>query len=122
MPLSNPSADPYTSAPPSHSNPYADPEESDDTALLPASHLTATTILGGTHSALTTLGETLATQIASTILSGSPGEGRLLVVGLGLEADILGNSKKGSKSEGDATSKGKQDVFAELVGVVLEVL
>jgi len=52
--------------------------------LLPLPHLTATTILGGGDPELNTLGQLLATQIASTIAASTPEEKRLLVVGLGL--------------------------------------
>jgi len=53
--------------------------------LLPLPHLTATTILGGGDAELNTLGQLLATQIASTIAAGTPEEKRLLVVGLGMK-------------------------------------
>ncbi|KAI9689249.1 MAG: hypothetical protein M1820_010193 [Bogoriella megaspora] len=57
--------------------------ESND--LLPMTHLTATTVLGGTVSERDTIGQLYATQIASTIATKDPSERRLLVVGLGLE-------------------------------------
>ena len=50
---------------------------------LPLSHLTATTLLGGTVPSISTLGQLCATQIASYVLSKRPDESRLLVVGMG---------------------------------------
>ena len=53
--------------------------------LLPMTHLTATTVLGGTIPERDTVGQLYATQIASAIATKDPAERRLLVVGLGLE-------------------------------------
>jgi proteasome assembly chaperone 3 len=78
-----------------------------ETALLPDTHITATTILGGTIPRLDTLGQTLATSLASAIRSRSPHEGRMLVLGLGLDR----------KMEGVGGEE-----FAELVGLVLDLL
>lgn len=76
-----------------------------DSTLLPYTHLTATTVLGGTKPEFETLGQTLATTIASAVLMSRPGEQRMLVLGLGLERADVG--RKG---------------FEELVGLCLEVL
>ena len=56
-----------------------------NTDLLPMTHLTATTVLGGTVPERDTVGQLYATQIASAIVTKDPAERRLLVVGLGLE-------------------------------------
>ena len=60
-------------------------EEDAKSDLLPLTHLTATTILGGTESEMNTVGQLCATQIASALLARNPEERRLLVVGLGLQ-------------------------------------
>lgn len=57
-----------------------------DTTLLPPSHLTATTLLGGTKPDLEILGQTLATNVAAAILSRNRDESRVLVLGIGLDA------------------------------------
>lgn len=53
--------------------------------LLPMPHLTGTTILGSSGTERDTLGQLFATQIASAIAAKSPGEKRLLVMGMGFE-------------------------------------
>ncbi|KAF2238319.1 hypothetical protein EV356DRAFT_507420 [Viridothelium virens] len=58
---------------------------SENTDLLPMTHLTATTVLGGTVPERDTVGQLYATQIASAIATKDPAERRLLVIGLGLE-------------------------------------
>lgn len=71
----------------------------------------ATTILGGTGTpTLDTLGQLLATQLASLICSRNPDEGRMLVLGLGLRKEF-----------GEAGKVGREE-FAEMVGGVLDVL
>lgn len=60
--------------------------------LLPLSHLTATTILGGTEPEMNTIGQLCATQIASALLARCPEERRLLVVGLGLQTANMNRS------------------------------
>lgn len=72
------------------------------------SHLTATTVLGGTKRDDEVIGQTLATTIGSAILMKRQHEERLLVVGLGLE-DAAG------------TMTGRTQ-FDEAVGLVLDVL
>ncbi|KAI9802781.1 MAG: hypothetical protein M1833_001380 [Piccolia ochrophora] len=71
------------------SNPnFADhqlPADGDEGGLLPMSHLTPTTILGGTGTERETMGQLFATQIASTIATKNPEENRMVVLGLGLE-------------------------------------
>jgi len=52
--------------------------------LLPMTHLTATTVLGGTKRDDEVVGQTLATTVASAILMKRPQEERMLVLGLGL--------------------------------------
>lgn len=49
------------------------------------SHLTATTVLGGTIPERDTIGQLYATQIASVISTKNPDDKRLVVVGMGLE-------------------------------------
>jgi proteasome assembly chaperone 3 len=88
------------------SNPYLErDDDAPDSDLLPMHHLTATTILGGGIEELNVLGQTLATQIASAVLQKTPGERRMVVVGMGLEKSMKG-----------------RDEFGELVGLVLGVL
>jgi proteasome assembly chaperone 3 len=59
-----------------------------DTAneLLPMTHLTATTVLGGTKRDEEVVGQTLATTVGSAILMKRPHEERMLVLGLGLNS------------------------------------
>lgn len=52
--------------------------------LLPMTHLTATTVLGGTKRDDEVVGQTLATTIASAILMKRPAEERMLVLGMGI--------------------------------------
>jgi proteasome assembly chaperone 3 len=70
-------------------------------------HLTATTLLGGGNRGgeRDVLGQLLATQIASEVTRRDPGEGRVLLLGLGLEGVGLG-----------------RDDFAACVGACLDVL
>jgi len=70
-------------------------------------HLTATTILGGGNRGgeRDVFGQLLATQIASEITRRDSGEGRMLVLGLGLAGVGL-----------------DRDEFAECVGACLDVL
>jgi len=49
-------------------------------------HLTATTVLGGTKRDDEVVGQTLATTVGSAILMKRPQEERMLVLGLGLNA------------------------------------
>ncbi|KAI9844959.1 MAG: hypothetical protein M1838_001943 [Thelocarpon superellum] len=60
------------------------PVEEGDQDLLPMSHLTPTTLLGGTVPERETMGQLFATQVASTIATKYPEETRMVVVGLGL--------------------------------------
>lgn len=53
-------------------------------SLLPSTHLTPTTLLGGSTSERETIGQLYATQIASAIVMKDPQEQRTVVVGLGL--------------------------------------
>jgi proteasome assembly chaperone 3 len=68
-------------------------------------HLTATTILGGTTAEVNVLGQTLATQIGSAVLTRDASEKRMLVVGMGLDKGMSG-----------------REAFGEIVGLVLSVL
>lgn len=100
VPLSAASADPMNPGPVSSG--------ASENSLLPMSHLTATTVLGGTKRDDEVIGQTLATTIGSAILMKRQHEERLLVVGLGLE-DAAG------------TMTGRTQ-FDEAVGLVLDVL
>lgn len=100
VPLSTASVDPM--------NPGPLVGSGSDSDLLPMTHLTATTVLGGTKREDEVVGQTLATTIGSAVLMKRSGEERLLVVGLGLE-DAAGNLTG-------------RDQFDEVVGLVLEVL
>lgn len=100
VPLSTASVDPMNSGPLAGSR--------SDSDLLPMTHLTATTVLGGTKRDDEIVGQTLATTIGSAILVKRSGEERLLVVGLGLEDA--------------AESLTGRNQFDEVVGLVLEVL
>jgi len=100
VPLSSASADPMNPGPVSSGTA--------ENSLLPMSHLTATTVLGGTKREDEIIGQTLASTIASAILMKRPSEERLLVVGLGLE-DAAGSMNARAQ-------------FEEAVGLVLEVL
>jgi proteasome assembly chaperone 3 len=100
VPLASTSADPMNPTPMSSGNP--------ENELLPMSHLTATTVLGGTKPGDEVVGQTLATTIASAILMKRPSEERLLVLGLGLENASTGLTGRTQ--------------FDEAVGLVLEVL
>ncbi|MCJ1240817.1 hypothetical protein MMC14_008821 [Varicellaria rhodocarpa] len=61
----------------------------DDDGLLPRTHLTPRTLLGGSNSERETVGQLYATQVASAILSKDPTESRTVLLGLGLvEASV----------------------------------
>ncbi|KJX94064.1 hypothetical protein TI39_contig4221g00003 [Zymoseptoria brevis] len=99
VPLATATADPL-SGPISNS--------SSENELLPMSHLTATTVLGGTRRDDEIIGQTLATTIASALLVKRPQEERLLVIGAGWV-----NAAE--------TLTGRAQ-FEEVLGLVLEVL
>ncbi|KAI9786904.1 MAG: hypothetical protein M1839_005135 [Geoglossum umbratile] len=62
------------------------PSDEEGGGLLPMTHLTPTTVLGGTGSSeRETLAQLYATQIASAIAARNPEETRMLVLGLGLQ-------------------------------------
>ncbi|PVI03911.1 hypothetical protein DM02DRAFT_611869 [Periconia macrospinosa] len=113
-PLSNTSPTPtttFSSLPPSSSDDTDDNDHSN--ALLPNPHLTTTTLLGSAAIPdLDILAQTLATQIASAIQSrggggyGESREERTLVLGTGLDKSVIGD----------------REAYAELVGLVLDVL
>jgi proteasome assembly chaperone 3 len=67
--------------------------------------LTATTILGGTVPELDTLGQTLATQVASAIKQRDERESRMVVLGMGLDKSMV-----------------ERGAFSELVGLVLGII
>ncbi|KAH9867595.1 hypothetical protein IAQ61_008189 [Plenodomus lingam] len=91
---------------PMTSNAYVDDEDQGPNSdLLPMHHLTATTILGGTMADLDVLGQTLATQIASAVKTRNERETRMVVLGMGLDKSMTG-----------------RDNFAELIGLILEVV
>ncbi|OCK85274.1 hypothetical protein K432DRAFT_377748 [Lepidopterella palustris CBS 459.81] len=87
-----------------------DDEDIPSSDLLPMSHLTATTILGGTMPEMDTLGQLCATQIASAIVTKDPRERRMVVVGLGLDKSVI-----------DVRMGGREG-YTEVVGLVLGVL
>lgn len=68
-------------------------------------HLTASTVLGGTVPESNIMGQLLASQIGSAILSKDKSESRLLVVGMGLAKRSVAPQE-----------------YADLVGLALEVL
>ncbi|KAL4884081.1 hypothetical protein BJY04DRAFT_183913 [Aspergillus karnatakaensis] len=80
------------------------PEFADD-GLLPLNNLTATSVLGGRAPGHEVVGQLYARQIASAIVTKSPHESRLLVVGLGLE-----------------TVDADRDVFFAIVDLVLQCI
>lgn len=107
----SPLSDPSTYMTPS--NPDADlASDNPDASLLPFPHLTATTVLGGTRDEDAVLGQTLAVTVASAVVVKRGDEGRMVVLGLGLE--------KVEGGVGDAG--GERERFEGLVGLCLEVL
>jgi proteasome assembly chaperone 3 len=74
--------------------------------LLPMTHLTATTVLGGTKRDDEVVGQTLATTIGSAILMKRPAEERMLVLGMGVNG---------------MAEMGKEE-FDAVVGLVFECL
>ncbi|KAI9753027.1 MAG: hypothetical protein M4579_005369 [Chaenotheca gracillima] len=77
----------------------------DEGGLLPMSHLTATTVLGGTMPERETVGQLYATQLASAVATKNPEETRLVVVGLGLQKAAM-----------------DRDTFFEVVELALQCL
>ncbi|RDW83895.1 uncharacterized protein DSM5745_04221 [Aspergillus mulundensis] len=80
------------------------PDFTDD-GLLPLSELTATSILGGRVPGHEIIGQLYARQIASAIVTKSPNENRLLVLGLGLE-----------------TAEADRDVFFAVIDLALQCI
>ncbi|OJJ81903.1 uncharacterized protein ASPGLDRAFT_131760 [Aspergillus glaucus CBS 516.65] len=78
------------------------PDSSED-SLLPINNLTATSVLGGRVPGQETIGQLYARQIASAIVTKSPDENRLLIVGLGLD-----------------TAEADRDVFFGIIELVLQ--
>jgi proteasome assembly chaperone 3 len=74
--------------------------------LLPMTHLTATTVLGGTRGNDEVVGQTLATTVGSALLMKRSQEERMLVLGLGIN---------------DMGEMGKSE-FDAVVGLILECL
>ncbi|KAF2836980.1 hypothetical protein M501DRAFT_1006913 [Patellaria atrata CBS 101060] len=103
---------PLTSSTPTSSlaslatDPY-DPSAYPPSDLLPLPHLTATTVLGGTVAGLDTVGQVLATQLASAVVQRDGEEKRTMIVGLGLE-------RRGN-------GVGREE-WEELVGLGLDVI
>ncbi len=58
--------------------------------MLPASHLTPTTLLGGASEERATLGRLFAAQVASSLARRDPEDRRTLVVGMGLRGSDAG--------------------------------
>ncbi|KAJ0425347.1 hypothetical protein BJY00DRAFT_308668 [Aspergillus carlsbadensis] len=79
--------------------------DAENGGLLPLSNLTATSVLGGRAPGHEIVGQLYARQIASAIVTKSPHENRLLVVGLGLE-----------------TTEADRDVFFAIVDLVLQCI
>ncbi|PYI10786.1 hypothetical protein BO78DRAFT_304771 [Aspergillus sclerotiicarbonarius CBS 121057] len=79
--------------------------DSADDSLLPIGNLTATSLLGGRAPGHDIVGQLYARQIASAIVTKTPGEKRMLVVGLGLE-----------------TADADRDVFFAIIDLVLQCL
>ena len=79
--------------------------EAEGDGLLPLSNLTATSLLGGHAPGYDTIGQLYARQIASAIATKTPGEKRLLVLGLGL-----------AKADAD------RDVFFAIIDLVLQCI
>ncbi|PYH48208.1 proteasome assembly chaperone 3 [Aspergillus saccharolyticus JOP 1030-1] len=80
------------------------PDSSDD-SLLPISNLTATSLLGGRAPGHEIVGQLYARQIASAIVTKTPDEKRLLVLGLGLE-----------------TAVADRDIFFAVIDLVLQCI
>ncbi|KAL4778480.1 hypothetical protein BJX76DRAFT_366237 [Aspergillus varians] len=80
------------------------PDSADD-GLLPLSDLTATSVLGGHVPGHEIVGQLYARQIATAIVTKSPHESRLLVLGLGLE-----------------TTEADRDVFFAVIDLALQCL
>ncbi|MCJ1276943.1 hypothetical protein MMC21_004751 [Puttea exsequens] len=81
------------------------PSGDDDSSLLPMSHLTPKTLLGGSTSEREIVGQLYATQIASAIATRNPEEKRTILVGFGL-----------SKYEAN------RDVFYDMIDLILKCL
>jgi len=64
-------------------------EDEEEDSLLPLTHLTPTTLLGGTISEREATGQLLAVQLASLISTRTPEESRMVVCGLGLRSQEL---------------------------------
>ncbi|KAI9368248.1 hypothetical protein BJX61DRAFT_233133 [Aspergillus egyptiacus] len=79
--------------------------DAENDGLLPLSNLTATSVLGGRAPGQEIVGQLYARQIASAIVTKTPHENRLLVVGLGLE-----------------TAEADRDVFFGVVDLVLQCI
>ncbi|RAL02739.1 uncharacterized protein BO80DRAFT_443532 [Aspergillus ibericus CBS 121593] len=79
--------------------------DSADDNLLPIGNLTATSLLGGRAPGHEVVGQLYARQIASAIVTKTPNEKRMLVVGLGLE-----------------TADADRDVFFAIIDLVLQCL
>jgi proteasome assembly chaperone 3 len=74
---------PLESALPGRADRFLAPNLEDD-GLLPMSHLTALTLLGGSATDRETIGHLYATHIASSIVMKNPDESRSVLLGLGL--------------------------------------
>lgn len=83
--------------------------------LLPATHITPKTMLGGGGEEREAIGHFLATQIANVVQVRDPDERRTVVCGFGLEGDMIKVLRGG---EGDS---GREEFFdlMEAIGKVL---
>ena len=61
------------------------PSGTNEDSLLPLSHLSPKTLLGGSSSDRETAGQLYATQIASAIVARNPEERRTVLIGFGLK-------------------------------------
>ena len=81
------------------------PSSNEEDSLLPISHLTPKTLLGGSTSERETVSQLYATQIASAIVTRDPKEKRTVVVGLGLSNTQI-----------------ERDVFYDMMDLIHQVL
>ncbi|KAL8947636.1 MAG: hypothetical protein Q9222_006108 [Ikaeria aurantiellina] len=65
------------------------PSAATDDSLLPMTHLTPKTLLGGSNQERETIGQLYAAQIASIIATKNPQDKRTVLVGLGLNKSVV---------------------------------
>ncbi|KAL8708714.1 MAG: hypothetical protein Q9220_006439 [cf. Caloplaca sp. 1 TL-2023] len=79
---------PLDASNPSATDEYLHPAATDD-SLLPMTHLTPKTLLGGSNQERETIGQLYAAQIASIIATKNPQDKRTVLVGLGLNKSAV---------------------------------